>query len=90
MKAVKIDYSKRFEKDLRKVPLKTQIAFRNRLEVFLTDKFNPILRNHPLTGKYQGYRSINVTGDWRAIYREMDNGKTIYFDLLGTHGKLYK
>jgi len=90
MKVNRIDFSKRFEKDLRKSPRKIQIAFRNRLEIYLSDKFNPILNNHSLIGKYEGYRSFNVTGDWRAIFREMDGGETAYFDLIGTHNQLYK
>jgi addiction module RelE/StbE family toxin len=90
MKVKRVDFSKRFEKDLKKSPRKIQIVFRNRLEIYLSDKFNPILNNHSLTGKYEGYRSINVSGDWRAIFREMDGGETVYFDLIGTHSKLYK
>ena len=90
MKIGRIDFSKRFEKDLRKAPRKIQIAFRSRLEVFLTDKFNPVLNNHALTGRYAGYRSINITGDWRAVFRELHEDEIIYFDILGTHSKLYK
>jgi len=43
-----------------------------------------------LTGKYKGFRSINITGDWRAVFRELKSGEIVYFDLLGTHSKLYK
>lgn len=89
MKTKRVDYSKRFEKELRKAPRKVQIAFRNRLEIFLNDKFNPILNNHSLLGKYKGYRSINITGDWRVIFMEHNGGGTIYFIALGTHNKLY-
>ena len=90
MKIKRIDFSKRFEKDLKKSPRKIQISFRNRLEIYLTDKFNPILNNHSLTGKYNGYRSFNVTGDWRAVFRELDGGEIIYFDVIRTHSQLYK
>jgi addiction module RelE/StbE family toxin len=89
MKPSRIDFSSRFEKSLNKSPRKIQIAFRNRLEIFLSDKFNPILNNHALTGKYEGYRSFNITGDWRAVFRELDGGERVYFDLLGTHSQLY-
>lgn len=86
----KLVYSKRFVKDFRKAPQKVQIAFRHRLEIFLTDKYYPILNNHSLTGKYQEYRSFNVAGDWRAIFREFENGAILYFDLIGTHSQLYR
>ncbi len=90
MKNPRIDFSPRFIKSLRKAPRKIQIAFRNRLELFLIDKYHPILNNHSLMGKYKDYRSLNVSGDWRAIFREFENGKVIYFDFIGTHSKLYK
>ena len=86
----RVDFLKRFEKDLKKSPKKIQIAFRSRLEIYLTDRFNPVLNNHTLTGKFEGHRSINVTGDWRAIFRELDGGEIVYFDLLGTHSRLYR
>lgn len=86
----KVEYSRRFQKDLRKASAKVQKAFRKRLEIFLNDKFSPILNNHKLTGKYGAHRSINVTGDWRAIFREFEKGRVIYFDVLGTHSDLYK
>lgn len=85
-----IDYSQRFIKSLRKAPRKTQIAFRNRLELFLIDKYHPLLNNHSLLGRYKDYRSINISGDWRAIFRELENGQVVYFEVMGTHGKLYK
>ena len=88
----RIDYSKKFLKQLKKAPLKIQIAFRDRFAIFLADPFDPILDNHSLTGNYLGKRSINITGDWRAIYSETtdeagDTGLEVY--LLGTHSQLY-
>lgn len=90
MKVKRVDFSKRFEKDLKKAPIKIKNAFRQRLEIHLTDKFNPLLNNHALIGRFEGYRSINITGNWRAIFRELENGEVVYFDLLGTHSQLYK
>ncbi|OGE71342.1 hypothetical protein A2617_00135 [Candidatus Daviesbacteria bacterium RIFOXYD1_FULL_41_10] len=62
--------------------------FRKRFELFLSNPFHPQLNNHLLTGNYKGYRSINITGDWRALYSENEN--SIIFELLGTHSQLYK
>jgi len=83
-----INYSKRFNKQLNKAPLEIKIAFRNRRELFIQDPFHPQLNNHQLSGKLKGHRSINVSGDWRAIYSEYKN--TIIFEALGTHSQLYK
>ena len=69
-------------------PTKTKEAVRKRFELFIQNQFDPILNNHSLTGIYEGCRSINITGDWRAIY--FQNETTIFFIALGTHSQLYK
>lgn len=88
----RIDYSKKFIKQLKKAPLEIKIAFRKRFELFSKDPFNPLLNNHQLSGKLNSNRSINVTGDWRAIYEELNKGneQIVYFIALGTHSQLYK
>lgn len=89
----KIDYSKKFLKQLKKTPLGIKSSFRNRLKLYLKDPFHPLLNNHKLTGKFSGSRSINITGDWRAIFAEYihKNGeKVVIFEVLGTHNQLYK
>lgn len=85
----RIDYSKTFIKQLNKAPLKIKIAFKKKLLLFVRNPFNSQLRNHGLTGKLSGLRSINVTGDWRAIFLEVEGGAIIKFVLLGTHSQLY-
>jgi addiction module RelE/StbE family toxin len=85
-----IDYSDTFHKQLKKAPLEIKIAFRKRLELFLLDQSDSQLRNHILAGKYKGLRSINITGDWRALFREEKENGDVVFVLLGTHSQLYK
>ena len=88
----RIDYTIIFVKQLKKAPLQIKKAFRNRLALFLKDEHYPTLRNHQLTGKLQSYRSINITGNWRALYSESSAGskRIIVFELLGTHSQLYR
>ena len=88
----RIDYSKKFIKQLKKAPLSIKIAFRDRFNLFLKNPFTPILNNHLLKDKYLYSRSINITGDWRAIYSEAfeKNEKVTIFLALGTHSQLYK
>lgn len=85
---ISVDYSNKFKKQLKKASTEIKKAFSNRLEMFKYDPFHPLLNNHQLTGKFKGFRSINITGDWRAIYSEY--GDTIVFEILGTHSQLYK
>lgn len=59
-----------------------------RLELFGSEPFHPILNNHLLQGKWAGHRSINVTGDFRAVYEPWGD-KIAFFSDLGTHSELY-
>ncbi len=86
----RVDYSEHFLKLVKKAPLEIKRAFQKRLLLFIASPFHPLLRNHTLTGEYAGLRSINVTGDWRALYSEEEEGIIIVFELLGTHSQLYR
>lgn len=89
----RVDFSKLFEKQLRKSPTKIRTAFLERYKIFLDDPFNPQLNNHHLSGQFNKYRNINITGDWRALYFEelnVNGDEVIIFEILGTHSQLYK
>jgi len=89
----KVKYEYEFVKNYKKVSKKIKFAFNKRLLLLLNDPKNPALRNHMLKGNYIGYRSINVTGDWRLIFSvqyDYDGSKIIRCHLLGTHSQLYK
>jgi len=83
-------FDRKFKKNLEKAPANIQQAFQNRLDLFLNNPSHPLLRNHALKGVYQNYRSISVTGDWRAIFKFIDEEETVIFIQLGTHSQLYK
>ena len=78
-----------FEKKFIKRPPKIQEAFKNRRNLFLGNPFHPLLNNHSLTGDRKGQWSINITGDWRAIYI-FNNEDTVVFIDIDTHDKLYR
>jgi addiction module RelE/StbE family toxin len=84
---MRIVYKKRFEKQLKKLPLNIRERFYERLNLFIDNHSSPILNNHSVDMIYPGCRSINVTGDYRAIYEEV--GVTAYFIQIGTHSELY-
>lgn len=81
-------FTKKFKKQYLKSDLKIRTEFDNKLSTFIDDKFAPPLNNHELSGKFKGFRSINVTGDWRAIFFE--DKENVKFVLFGTHSQLYK
>lgn len=84
----RIEFSAIFNKKLEKAPTEIKIAFAEIFELFLEDPKSKILRNHDLKNKYAGMRSIDVTEDWRALYRE-EKERIIFFE-IGTHSQLYK
>lgn len=86
---MKITYSKQFLKTVRTLPpkVKTQLAYR--IELFGTNPLNTQLRNHALNTPYKGSYSINITGDYRAIYQLIDD-ETALFTHIGTHSQLYR
>ena len=85
---MQIRYARKFKKQYEKAPKKIKQAFKDRRDRFSENPSNPILNNRQLIGKFKGYRSINITGDWRAIYSV--NKSVIIFETLGTHSQLYK
>lgn len=82
-----INFHKDFAKGFRKLPSKIRKRFQERLIIFEKDEFSPVLNNHALKGTYQGYRSINVSGDIRAIYKK--SAQDVIFVIIGSHSSLY-
>jgi mRNA-degrading endonuclease YafQ of YafQ-DinJ toxin-antitoxin module len=66
-KAPRIEFAPFFNKQRKAASLEIKEAFRETLDLFIEDSHHPALRNHPLTGKYAGIQSIDVTEDWRAL-----------------------
>lgn len=85
---MKIVTHRRFDKRYQKLRSGEQKRFQDRRDIFLKNSFDALLENHPLQGSYLGYRSINVGGDLRVVYRLIDP-ETAYFTAIGTHHELF-
>jgi addiction module RelE/StbE family toxin len=83
-----ISLHKNFEKRYVKLRPAEQRRFKERRDLFLRDPFNPVLSNHALSGKYSGYRSINVGGDLRVVYKFLGND-SVLFSTIDKHSNLY-
>jgi len=70
--------TKKFDKQYTKLNQKNKRYFMTKIEIFRNTPFDRQLHNHPLKGKYLGYRSINITGDLRVLYR-IDGDMIIIF-----------
>jgi len=85
---MKVVFHKNFLKDYARLGAQTKESFEKRLELFYANPYDVKLSNHPLKGKWFGYRSINITGDLRAVYKEI-NDQEVIFIALGSHSHLY-
>jgi addiction module RelE/StbE family toxin len=86
---MKILFHRNFEKSYATLRISERNKFKERLGVFTEDPFNEALGNHALNGTYRGYRSINIGGDLRAIYKTIKTEEYL-FVAIGTHAKLYR
>ena len=86
--AVIVDLYKNFKKQLAKMPKKYQEQFSKKLDIFFENPSNPVLNNHQLNGELKNLRSINISGDIRAIYEQI-NKNTVLFLSIASHSKLY-
>lgn len=85
---MKVRFHKHFGRNYKKCPAKVQIQFRKRLKLFLENPYHPLLENHALHGEWQKFRSINVTGDYRALYYYVGD-YIVEFSTIDTHSSLY-
>ena len=79
----------KFKKAYKKLRKNEQKRFKERRNIFLINPLDPILENHALSGKYEGYRSINVGGDLRVIFKLL-TPEIALFATVDTHSNLYK
>ncbi len=80
--------SKKFDKQFKKLSKKTREHFYEKVMIFRTEPFHPVLNNHSVHYPYENCRSINVNGDIRALYEVKDD--TVIFIRIGSHSELYK
>lgn len=85
---MKYQFHDHFKKAYSKLPKKIKESVGSRLMLFSRSPFEVSLNNHPLLGGYKGYRSINITGSYRAIYKELKKDDVVFVK-LGTHSELY-
>ena len=68
---MRLQFSKQFQKTMVKLPRHIQDKFDERFSLFSQDTFHPLLHNHSVHPIFEQGRSINITGDYRAIYTKV-------------------
>lgn len=82
-------FSDRFKTRFEKLPLKIQDKFENRLGLFMKAPSHPLLKSHPLKGNLVGFRAFSVTGDYRVIYKIIEN-ESVKLVNIGRHAQVYE
>ncbi|MEK7152252.1 MAG: type II toxin-antitoxin system mRNA interferase toxin, RelE/StbE family [Patescibacteria group bacterium] len=85
---MRIIYSKQFRKNFQKLRSGEKKKFAERVDIFMRNTSNPLLRDHPLHGAYSHLRSFNVTGDIRVLYEYVQKDTVLFID-IDTHSNLY-
>lgn len=88
---MQIKYKRSYRVSFGKLNLKIKAKVIERLEIFIKSPFDKILNNHALKWTKKWLRTINITGDYRLVFRELSNGSYELVELLdvGSHAKLY-
>ncbi len=81
--------SQRFTRKFKKLPIRIQEKFEQRLGIFMHNKYDPVLRLHKLKGDYGTCVSIDITPDVRLILEHVSLDVYKIRD-IGTHSELYE
>lgn len=85
-----IKYIGRFQKhfDIRIKPHTNLVKrFQERVDLFIKDFDNPILKDHQLKGEKSQLKAFSITGDIRVIYFVKEGNA--YFIDIGSHNQVY-
>ena len=83
-----IHYSKKFIKELKKLPKEIVKIAVKKETVFRDNPLHPSLRLHELHGKLSGTWSISISGGYRILFERMKNGDILFIS-IGKHD-IYK
>lgn len=82
-------FHKKFDKAFVKLSQKTKQQAIERIELFSANPADQTLRKHALNSPYKGSFSIDITGDYRAIFHYVSKD-TALFTHIGSHSQLYR
>ncbi len=88
---MRVKYSPDLLIKLRRHDVRIRKSFKERIIIFSQNPNDLKLNNHSLREPYEDRRSIDITNDYRAHYKEIKEGEenVAYFVSIGTHEELY-
>lgn len=88
-----LEHSPRFEREVRKAEkrgLKTEELDAVVEKLRKGERLEPNRKDHPLHGKYKGYRECHINPDWLLVYRKYEDKLVLFLYRTGTHSDLFK
>ncbi len=84
---MKIDFHRNYLKAYKKLRKSLQLQAEERIQLFIQDRKDPLLKNHPLQGRMKDKRAFSVSGDYRIVYEKLENDEIVFLFLdIGKHG----
>ncbi|NOY35423.1 MAG: type II toxin-antitoxin system mRNA interferase toxin, RelE/StbE family [bacterium] len=83
-----IEYSSKFERMYKKLPIKIKEISFEREKFFRKNPFDPSLETHKLSGRLGGRWAFSITHKYRVYFSFHDNG-VVRFHAIGNHD-IYK
>ncbi len=59
-----------------------------RIDLFVKNSNDPMIKDHQLTGAKKDHRAFWITGDIRIIYYPVSKNEVLFID-IGTHNQVY-
>lgn len=89
---MEVEFNPEFLKKYRQSDVRIRHRVNDCLRTFKNNPADPELNNHALKREWTGFRSIDITSDYRAIfeYKQEDEETVAYFVALGAHKQLYR
>lgn len=87
-KEIKIGYSEKFLKRLKKLPKYILEKAEEREKIFRNDLFDPRLDTHKLHGKDKDHWSYSIDRKYRIKFLFLENGDVLYLT-VGAHDEVY-
>lgn len=88
---MEVEFSPEFRRKYRKADVRIRRKVDDCLRIFGNNPNDLKLHNHELKREWKGFRSIDITSDYRAIFEYKKVGKETFafFVEIGTHKELY-
>ncbi len=90
---LKIEYTTQFKRDLKLSKRRNKdlnVLKKIMKKIENKEKLESKLKDHALSGNWQGHRELHIEPDWLLIYKIFSEERLLIFVRLGSHADLFK